>query len=264
MTATAAPAVSPDLRPSLRRRGRAAPPDRLLTRDEAFRVLRANLMVAVSDLPRPTVLITSALVGEGKSSTCAALARSVAESGPVVIAVDLDLRHPDLHTHLGASDERGVSDVLVRGAPIDECLQAVRVGGNNDVFVLPAGPPVDNPAELLASPRTGRMLEALSERAAIVLIDTPPVLPVADTLALGRFASGALLVVETGRVPLPAVRKAKAALTRNQTRLLGVVLNRFDGRGAVDAPGYGYGYGYGVPHPAAVASNGSRRASASR
>lgn len=263
MTATAAPAVSPDRR-GRRLLGRPAQAERLLTRDEAFRVLRANLMVAVSDLPQPTVLVTSALVGEGKSSTCAALAQSVAESGPVVIAVDLDLRHPDLHTHLGATNETGVSDVLAHGASIDECLQVVRVGGNNDVFFLSAGPPVDNPAELLASPRTGRLLEALSERAAIVLIDTPPVLPVADTLAVGRFASGALLVVETGRVPLPAVRKAKAALTRNQTRLLGVVLNRFDGRGAVGAPGYGYGYGYGVPRPDEVASNGSGRAATSR
>jgi capsular exopolysaccharide synthesis family protein len=242
------------------RRGRAS--ERLVTRDEAFRVLRANLMVAVSDLPNPSVIVTSALVGEGKSSTCAALAQSIAEAGPVVIAIDLDLRHPDLHNRFGTGNERGVSDVLARGAPVDECLQVVRVAGNNDVFFLPAGPPVDNPAELLASPRTGRMLEALSEKAAIVLIDTPPVLPVADTLVVGRYAAGALLVVETGRVPLPAVLKAKAALTRNQTRLLGTVLNRFEGRGSIDA--LGYGYGYGVPRPeddAATGSNGDGPAS---
>ena len=218
----------------------------LVTRDEAFRTLRSNVLVATSDLSNPSIIVTSAVPGEGKTSTCAALAESIAASGPMVVAVDLDLRRPDLHTRFGVENGRGVSDVLSGRATVADCL--VRVGlagddgaggsngsgpdrgypGRGALFVLPAGPPVSHPAELLGGPRTAQVLEALREHADFVIIDTPPVLPVADALGLGRLVSGALLVVETGRVPLPAVQRAKAELTRNQVRILGMVLNRFD------------------------------------
>jgi non-specific protein-tyrosine kinase len=89
------------------------------------------------------------------------------------------------------------------------------------------------------------LLEALSKQADIVLLDTPPVLPVADTLVIGRLAAGAVLVIEARRTPIPAVIRAKDALTRNQTRVLGVALNRLQDRDAGESTGYGYGYGYG-------------------
>ncbi|HEU5152462.1 MAG TPA: CpsD/CapB family tyrosine-protein kinase [Iamia sp.] len=238
-------------------RSRRAPaPGRLVTHDEAFRTLRANVLVATSDLPHPTVMVTSAVPGEGKTSTCAALAESIAASGPMVVAVDLDLRRPDLHTRFGVDNARGVSDVLSGRATVADCL--VRVGltgdavaddtgdedrgypGRGALFVLPAGTPVSHPAELLGGPRTAQVLEALAEHADFVLIDTPPVLPVADALGVGRLVSGALLVVETGRVPLPAVQRAKAELARNQIRVLGMVLNRFEDQGTI-AP-YHYEY----------------------
>src|SRR5581483_1764235 len=92
---------------------------------------------------------------------------------------------------------------------------------------LAAGPRLANPTELLSTPRTAKLLESLSANADVVLIDAPPVLSVADTLVIGRLAAGAVLVVEAGRTPAPAAKRAKDALTRNQTRLLGVVLNKF-------------------------------------
>lgn len=247
-------------------RGRRRPPapNRLVSHDEAFRTLRTNLLVATSDMTNPSVLVTSALPGEGKTSTCAALAASIAASGPMVVAVDLDLRRPDLHLRFGVDNGRGVGDVLSGRESVADCL--VRVGppgkaasgsasgsdagapdppdggypGRGSLFVLPAGRPVDHPAELLGGPRTTQLLDALRQSADFVLIDTPPVLSVADTLGIGRLASGALLVVETGRAPLPAVQRAKAELTRNQIRLLGIVLNRFEDQGGL-AP-YRYDY----------------------
>jgi non-specific protein-tyrosine kinase len=115
------------------------------------------------------------------------------------------------------------------------------------MFFLAAGPRVAGSSELLSSPRAGRLLARLAKGADIVLVDSPPVLASADALAIGRIATGAVLVVEARRTTIPAVRRAKDALTQNQTRLLGVVLNRFEPSlaGSVygdDLAGYGGGH----------------------
>jgi Mrp family chromosome partitioning ATPase len=123
---------------------------------------------------------------------------------------------------------------------------------------------VSDPTELLATPRTAQLLEWLAEQADIVLLDTPPVLPVADTLVIGRLAAGAVLVVEARRTPAPAAKRAKDALTRNQTRLLGVVLNKYQARyagyGYGDTSGYGYGFGYGFGYTGAASRDDRKRA----
>jgi len=215
---------------------------------EAYRILRSNLTVALSELERPTVLVTSSYAGEGKTATTANLGRSLAMAGRRVVLVDLDLRHPNLHQWFGAHNEFGASDVLLGRMEAERCLQYVEVGpGATDVarglYLLPTGGAVQNPAELLGANRTATLLRSLADQADVVLIDTPPVLLVADTLVIGRMVAGAVLVVESRRTPTPAVQQAKDALTRNQTRILGVVLNKFQPRDASD--GYGYGYGYG-------------------
>ena len=225
------------------RSGRSAGPS-----EEAYRVLRSNLLVSIEALERPTVIVTSAVAGEGKTSTCAGLARSLAAAGLNVVVVDLDLRHPDVHRHLGGHNEVGVTDVLLEHRRLEQCLQRVELGSGASgrfLYLLATGSAVANPTELLGSRRTARLLENLSQQADIVLIDTPPVVPVADTLVIGRMVAGALLVAEARRTPVPVVNRAKDALTRNQTRLLGVVLNKVDHRDV----GYGYGYGYGAPGP---------------
>lgn len=201
--------------------------------DEAFRVLRSNVLVALEELDNPVILVTSAHAGEGRTSTCAGLARSLASAGVRVVAADLDLRRPDLHRHLGGHDELGVSDVLLDRKPLGECLQWIPVGGGaseaEGLYLLATGATVPNPTELLSSGRTPRMLRALSEQADVVLVDTPPVLPVADTLVVGRSAAGAILVVAAASTEVTAANRAKDALARNQTRLLGVVVNRVEG-----------------------------------
>ena len=221
--------------------------------EEAYRVLRSNLIVALSELERPTVLITSSDANEGKTSTAVNLSYSLALAGRRVVLVDLDLRHPDIHRWVGLDNTVGVSDVLLDRQPVDACLQYVELQRDprrpRGLYVMAAGPQVPDPAELLGSRRTAGLLTALAAEADIVLIDTPPVLLVADTLVIGRMTAGAVLVVEAGRTPVVAVEHAKDALTRNQTRILGVVLNKFN---AKDSPEAGYGqygyYGYGTPY----------------
>lgn len=228
------------------------------TAKEAFRVLRSNLLVSIAELENPIVVVTSAFAKEGKTSTCVRLAQSLASAGSRVVLVDLDLREPDSHRLLGANNDVGLSDVLLDHRSLDECLQYVELGvqfvevGATDsarrpgMHFLGTGPRVSSPTELLSTPQMGKLLDRLAVEADIVLLDAPPVLPVADTLVIGRLAAGAVLVVEAGRTPVPAVKRAKDALTRNQTRLLGVVLNKFKStRTSYDYGRYGYGNGSG-------------------
>jgi len=211
-------------------------------RAEAFRVLRSNLEVSLDELDRHSIMITSPSANEGKTLTAVNLAASMASTGRRVVLVDLDLRHPDVHVRVDAHNETGATDVLLGRLPLSDCLQFVSTeqesnGASRGFYVLPVGPPVANPAELLATSRTARLVEALGANADIVLIDAPPVLPVADSLSLARLAGGVIVVVEAGRTTYPQVERAIQLLARSQARLLGTVLNR-----ARDDVGYGYGY----------------------
>jgi capsular exopolysaccharide synthesis family protein len=227
----------------LRQLTRTPSVDNIVERHEVFRLLRSNLLVAITDLDKPTVIVTSAVAEEGKTATCANLALSLAKAGMHVVAADVDLRNPNLHTWFGLHNEIGVTDVLLDRVPLDAALQRVDVGPHV-LYALPTGAPVHNPTELLGAARSMRLLASLASEADILLLDTPPVLPVADTLVLGRMAAGAVMVVEARRTPVNAVRQAKDMLIRNQTRLLGLVLNKVQRRDMISSQ-YGYGYGYG-------------------
>jgi capsular exopolysaccharide synthesis family protein len=210
-------------------------------RTEAFRVLRSNLEVSLSDLERHSIMVTSPSANEGKTLTAVNLAASLAGTGRRVVLVDLDLRHPDVHTHVDAHNETGATDVLLGRRSLAECLQFVPIEPGNGTargfYILPVGPEVANPAEMLATSRTARLVEGLGANADIVLIDAPPVLPVADSLSLARLAGGVVVVVEAGRTTYPQMERTVQLLARNQARLLGMVLNR-----AREGVGYGYGY----------------------
>jgi len=207
---------------------------------EALRVLRSNLDSALRDLENPVVLVTSANEGEGKTSTCVPLAKSMAAAGTGVVLLELDLRNPGAHALLGVPNEVGAVDVLSGKATQEEALQYVQTAPNTGLWFMPTGTTVSNPTELLDTNRTVSLLNALANQADIVLVDTAPVLPVADTLVVGRLAAGALIVVEARRTPAPAVQRAKEMLMRNQTRILGLVLNRLRPGDAT----YTYGYSF--------------------
>ena len=216
--------------------------------EEAIRILRSNLTVVLSDIRRPIVIVTSSNPAEGKTALSAKLALSFADAGKRVVLVDFDFRNATAHRMLNTHNDFGATDVLLGRRKLQDSIQHIelrssREAGPKSLYFLGTGPPVPNPTELLGSARTGHLLDSLSVQADLVLLDTPPVLPVADTLVVGRMASGALLVVESRTTPYGAVQKAKDLLIRNQTRLLGVVLNKFQARDA----DLSYGYGYGLP-----------------
>lgn len=213
---------------------------------EAVRLLRSNFVISLGDVPHPSVLITSAVAGEGKTATCGQLAWSLAYAGQRVVVLDLDLRHPTAHLVLGGHNEHGVTDVLLGRREPADCLQYVdvgRTGGSQGLYLLATGPGVSNPTELLGSHRTQALIDALSQQADIVLIDTAPVLPVADTLVVAPMVSGAILVIEAHRTASDTALQAKNVLIRNQTRLFGVILNKVQTSKGGQGSGYGYGYG---------------------
>lgn len=204
---------------------------------EAFRILRANINVALADISKPSVIVTSANDDEGKTTVCCNLATALAAAGSRVVVVDLDLRHPEAHFVLGGHNDFGAAEVLLGQRTLKDSLQYLEPGASfaaepAGLYFLAAGGAVDSPADVLSGGRTSRLLESLAAQADIVLLDTPPVLSVADTLVVGRIASGALLVTEGGRTGLDAVEKAKALLVRNHTRLFGVAINKFSGNDA--------------------------------
>jgi capsular exopolysaccharide synthesis family protein len=228
-------------------------------RDESFRVVRSSLEFATADLPSRTILVTSAASGEGKTSTCSGLAIALANAGRRVVAVDLDLRRPDLNTRLNGHDEFGATDVLLERRTLNECLQFVPTGGTlgqtrQGLYLLASGAPVDNPAELLGTYRTRTLIGALRETADIVLFDTPPVLAVADALVVGKVVAGAVMVVEAGRTTYPEVERAHETLTRSGVKVIGIILNKLSPKSG----GYGYANRYlGERAADEVSGNGS-------
>jgi tyrosine-protein kinase len=223
---------------------------------EAFQTLRAGLTYFNIDRTIASVLIASPNRGDGKTTVAANLARALAEDGRNVIAVDSDLRRPQLAKRLGVGDKVnfGLDSVLIDRRELHEALVDVEVEGGK-LRVLPGGSP-PNPSVLLGSDRMRSLLVQLREEADIVVIDTPPLLAVSDAIPLQEQVSGTVLVARMDHTSRDHVRKASALISTAGGRLLGFVATgvQLGGVGGLDA--YGYGYGYTVENGASA--NGSK------
>jgi Mrp family chromosome partitioning ATPase/capsular polysaccharide biosynthesis protein len=225
---------------------------------EAYKKLRVSLDFANLDPQAQMLLVTSAVAQEGKSTTAANLAVAMAASGKNVILVDLDLRAPYLDRFFGLTGRPGVTDVILGNATLDEALVPVVVPGAPDpgarrnghgnepsgslLHVLIAGEPPSDPSSLLASKALATLLAELRERAETIVIDTPPVLPVADTMGLTSQADAYMVVSKLDLVRRPMLHELRRELGTARALGLGVVVTD-----AESESGYGYGgaYGYG-------------------
>lgn len=192
---------------------------------EAYRVLRTNVLFSSAETSGRVLLVTSANPGEGKTTTVANLAASLAENGARVLAVDADLRRPTLHQHFGVDKTPGLSDVIV-GASL--AAPATRHARPRGLHVLPCGYLPPNPTELLGALSTRELLQALRKRYDWVLVDAPPVLAMADTPVLAPWADGVVLVVWAEVCPRPALQRTVDQLRGVGGRITGVVLNKVD------------------------------------
>jgi succinoglycan biosynthesis transport protein ExoP len=214
-------------------------------RAEAFRQLRTNLQYVDVDSPPRVVVVTSALPDEGKSTTSVNLASTLAQAGTRVVLLEADLRRPRVARYLGIEGAVGLTDVLAGHCDLDAALQS----WGRDLFsVLPSGPLPPNPSEVLSSQHMQDLLKVLEDRFEVVLIDSPPLLPVTDAAVLARAGDGAILVVRHGRTTKEQLARTVSTLQAVDARLLGTVLNRVPRKGP-DASYYGYAYTDYDPRP---------------
>ncbi len=213
---------------------------------EAMRSLRTNLQFANVDQPPRTIVVTSPLQGDGKSTVASNLALVLAAKGERVVLVDADLRRPRVASILGLMGEGGLSDVLAGRAEMHDVLQ--RVPGTPTLAVLTAGSIPPNPSEILGSGRMSDLLSSLAS-GATVIVDAPPVLPVTDAVVLAGQVDGVLVVASVAKTRTNELADACSGVALGGGRVLGVVLNRIPRH----AQGVGY---YGGEYYAADAGQG--------
>ncbi len=223
---------------------------------EAFRTVRTNLVYLAVDKPLRSLLVTSAVPKEGKTTTVANMGATMALAGTRVLLVDADLRRPALHQFFQVDAKPGLTSLLGDQADLTHAIQATKLA---NLFVLPSGPHVPNPNELLGSRRMADLVKLLQEQYDVLVMDSPPMFATADPLVLAGISDGVILVLRSGAVPRDVASRVKQQLESVKANILGVVLNAFDFRREAYYSSssyyyyyyYGYrgGYGYGNSNP---------------
>ncbi len=229
-------------------------------RAEVFRVLRTNIEFSDMEHQVRTLMVTSAVESEGKSTTVANLAVAMARAGRRVCLVDLDLRRPYVANFFGLVGAAGLTDVALGHIGLDRALHTIAVaeggplpagahgvGNEPTLDVLPSGPLPPNPGEFIESQALAAILQELRARYDIVLVDAPPMLSVGDPLALSNRVDGMVLIARMKVFRRPMANELRRAIGAARARVLGVIVT---GAEADDGYGYGYGYGYGHGHGA--------------
>jgi len=205
---------------------------------ESYRALRTSLLLTTLGAPPKIILITSALPREGKTTTSINTAVVLAQKGTRVLLIDADLRRPSIHKALGLGPRVGLSNVLTGGATLQQAT--VRWSVLPNLYILPAGTPPPNPAELMASAQMLDLLAELREQYDHVIVDTPPTLSVTDAVVLSTRVDAVVLVIRSAQTTKPALRRSRDILAQVNARVAGVLLNAVD----LDSADYYYYYEY--------------------
>src|SRR6267142_1696206 len=205
---------------------------------ESFRALRTAILLSTAEHPPKTLLVTSAHPKEGKTSVSLNLAITLAQKGCRVLILDADFRRPGVTSTLGLLNKRGLSNILSGAETLEKCIGQVDTLEN--LWVLPTGPCPPHPAELLASPSMGCLLQTICQQFDHVIIYSPSLLLIADTMILSSMVDGVVIVVENEKTSRGAVVRACRVITNSGGRILGAVLNKVDAR----RDGYSGHYSY--------------------
>jgi exopolysaccharide transport family protein len=205
---------------------------------ESYRALRTSLLLSNLGAPPKVIMVTSARPQEGKTTTSINTAIVLAQKGVRVLLVDADLRRPSVHKTLGMGPRSGLSNVLTGSATIQQTITTSPILPN--LFIMPAGTPPPNPAELLASSNMRDLLAELRPQFDHIVIDTPPTLSVTDAVVLSPRADATILVIRSGQTTKQALRRARDILTQVNAHVAGVLLNAVD----LTSPDYYYYYEY--------------------
>src|SRR6266542_754940 len=204
---------------------------------EAYRTLGTNIQYLASKQPLKVVMVTSSLGGDGKTTTAANLAVALAQAGKRVILVSADLRRPRLHHFFGLANDVGLSNAL--SATIS-AAKLTREAGIPTLRLINAGPVPDDPAALLGSQQTGEFIDGLRQVSDFVIIDTPPVLAVADASILAPLVDGAVLVMDAEQSSRSALGQARDQLENAGANIIGAVYSNFEPGPSAYYPYYNY------------------------
>lgn len=204
---------------------------------EAYRTLRTSIQFLGLERPLQVIQVTSASASDGKSTTLSNLGVALARAGNRVIMVDCDLRRPRLGEFFGISSDVGLTSVLLGEAELADAIKPVAI--ERRLAILPSGPPPPNPSELLALRKTVDLFTALREECDVLLVDSPPVLPVTDAVVLAGQVDGVLVVCNAAKTRSREIQRASELLNQVNAPVIGTVVNGVDTEG-----GYGYYYGY--------------------
>jgi capsular exopolysaccharide synthesis family protein len=206
---------------------------------EAYRTLRTNIQFMRAEREGKLLVVTSPTLQEGKTTTIVNLALTMAQNGQRTLLIGANMRRPSIHRFFGIEREPGLSDILVGRARWRDCIRTVAdilMGrfemvdimaspGLDNLHIIEAGPVPGNPSELLSAPSMSQFLREVHNEYDIVLIDTPPVLPVTDAAIVAAQADGVILVYQAGKVGRLVLKRAKAHLDSARAKVWGVVLN---------------------------------------
>jgi len=192
---------------------------------EAYRHLRTSVLLSTAGRTPKTLLVTSSLPGEGKTTTAVNTAISLAQTGATVVIIDADMRRPRLQSIFGMQGQEGLSSILSSDVSEEEMLAVIRTDEESGLSVLTSGPIPPNPAELLGSDQMRRLVAALQAKYTHVVIDSPPVSSFTDGVLISTMVDGVLLVVHGGRSSRHIVRRSKQLLNDVGAKIFGVVLN---------------------------------------
>ncbi|MFZ1917436.1 MAG: polysaccharide biosynthesis tyrosine autokinase [Terriglobales bacterium] len=205
---------------------------------ESYRALRTSLLLSNLGAPPKVIMVTSARPQEGKTTTSINTAIVLAQKGVRVLLVDADLRRPSVHKTLGMGPRSGLSNVLTGSATLQQTITISPLVPN--LFILPAGTPPPNPAELLASANMRDLITELREQFDHIVLDTPPTLSVTDAVVLSPRADATILVIRSGQTTKQALRRSRDILMQVNAHVAGVLLNAVD----LTSPDYYYYYEY--------------------
>lgn len=225
---------------------------------ESYRSLRTNLLFTSLGKPLQVLQLTSVGIGEGKTSVIVNLAVSMAQAGKRVLVVDADLRRPAVHQVFGIDKSPGLTELLLGTKTVQQVCRSLpdllmgrfqvgeimRSSGIDNLNIVTSGFLPPNPSECLNSARLDEIMREFRQQYDLILIDTPPILPVADSIIIGRKADGTLLVYEVGDIPRVALRRAKLVLEQAQVKVLGIVLNNMRAEISLDQYHFDYHYPY--------------------
>ena len=194
---------------------------------EQFKSLRTNIEFSSLGDEIKSIVVTSSIEGEGKSTIISNLAVTMANINKRVVIVDCNLRSPTIHKRFSLPNSKGITSILVQNRRIEECVLTTNIP---NLYIIPSGPISSNPSELLGSKKMKEILNELSNSFDMILIDTPPIIYIADAQILSALAQGTIIVTSYGKSAKNELLNAKDMIEKVRGKILGVIINKIPGK----------------------------------